>query len=76
MFHDVSVRAGPQRRSGVDLLLVHRENEHRNGWKCGVRVPDELQPAFSAQGNVGDDQIWRGLERGGGILRLREKRCR
>ena len=49
LLHDVAPGAGPQRAFGVELLVVHRQDEHRQRRRLGLDLLDQLDADFSLQ---------------------------
>lgn len=68
----VAAGPGPKRPTGIERLIVHRKNKHRQGWPAGSYVLGQFQSVASRQADVSDHEI--GLEllhgRQGGLCLL------
>ncbi len=61
LLHQVGARAGAQRPLGVERLVVHRQDHHRDGDVAGAEVLDQLEAVGSVQREVDDGDV--GLQR-------------
>lgn len=56
-FHEVAAGAGAEAALGIDVLLMHGEDEHGEAGVEGDKGAEELEAAFVGKGEVGDDEV-------------------